>query len=45
MFEGIVRMFKEKDGFISGEEMSRRLGITRAAFWKKIKALRERLCD
>ncbi|MDP3258952.1 MAG: biotin--[acetyl-CoA-carboxylase] ligase [Thermodesulfovibrionales bacterium] len=42
MFEGIVRMFKEKDGFISGEEMSRRLGITRAAFWKKIKALRER---
>ena len=42
MFEGIIRMFKEKDGFVSGEEMSRRLGITRAAFWKKIKALRER---
>ena len=35
-------MFKEKDGFVSGEEMSRRLGITRAAIWKKIKALRER---
>jgi BirA family biotin operon repressor/biotin-[acetyl-CoA-carboxylase] ligase len=42
MFEGIIRMFKEKDGFVSGEEMSRRLGITRAAFWKKIKALREK---
>ncbi|HBG92002.1 MAG: biotin--[acetyl-CoA-carboxylase] ligase [Nitrospirae bacterium RIFOXYB2_FULL_43_5] len=42
MFEGIIRMFKEKDGFVSGEEMSRRLGITRAAIWKKIKALRER---
>ncbi|MDP1759644.1 MAG: biotin--[acetyl-CoA-carboxylase] ligase, partial [Thermodesulfovibrionales bacterium] len=40
--EGIVRMFKEKEGFVSGEEMSRRLGITRAAFWKKIKALREK---
>ncbi|MBI5204817.1 MAG: biotin--[acetyl-CoA-carboxylase] ligase, partial [Nitrospirae bacterium] len=42
MFEGIIRMFKEKDGFVSGEEMSRRLGITRSAIWKKIKALRER---
>ncbi|MCG2813856.1 MAG: HTH domain-containing protein, partial [Thermodesulfovibrionales bacterium] len=42
MFDRIIRMFKEKDGFVSGEEMSRRLGITRAAFWKKIKALRER---
>ena len=42
MFEGIIRMFKEKDGFVSGEEMSRRLGITRAAIWKKIKALREK---
>ena len=42
MFEGIIRMFKEKDGFVSGEEMSRRLGITRAAIWKKMKALREK---
>ncbi|OGW56239.1 MAG: biotin--[acetyl-CoA-carboxylase] ligase, partial [Nitrospirae bacterium RBG_16_43_8] len=42
MFEGIIRMFKEKDGFVSGEEMSRRLGITRAAIWKKMRALRER---
>ncbi len=42
MFEDIIRMFKEKDGFVSGEEMSRRLGITRAAIWKKIRALREK---
>ncbi|MFZ3123358.1 MAG: biotin--[acetyl-CoA-carboxylase] ligase [Thermodesulfovibrionales bacterium] len=42
MFDRIIRMFKEKDGFVSGEEMSRRLGITRAAIWKKMKALRER---
>ncbi len=42
MFDRIIRMFKEKDGFVSGEEMSRRFGITRAAIWKKIKALRER---
>ncbi|MBI1811408.1 MAG: biotin--[acetyl-CoA-carboxylase] ligase, partial [Nitrospirae bacterium] len=37
-----IRMFKEKDGLVSGEEMSRRLGITRAAIWKKMKALREK---
>ena len=42
MFEDIIRMFKEKDGFVSGEEMSRRLGVTRAAIWKKMRALRER---
>jgi len=42
MSEGIIRMFKEKDGFVSGEEMSRRLGITRAAIWKKITALRDK---
>ncbi|MDI6744089.1 MAG: biotin--[acetyl-CoA-carboxylase] ligase [Thermodesulfovibrionales bacterium] len=35
-------MFKEKSDFLSGEEISRALGITRAAVWKKIKALREK---
>lgn len=29
------------DAFVSGEEMSARLGITRAAVWKQIKKLRE----
>ncbi|MDP3113043.1 MAG: biotin--[acetyl-CoA-carboxylase] ligase [Thermodesulfovibrionales bacterium] len=42
MLNKIIKMFKEKDGFLSGEEMSKRLGITRAAVWKKIVALREK---
>ncbi|TAL27782.1 MAG: HTH domain-containing protein, partial [Nitrospirae bacterium] len=42
MLAEIIKMFKESDGFLSGEEMSRRLGITRAAVWKKIKLLREK---
>jgi len=42
MFDRIIGMFKEKNGFLSGEEMSRSLGITRAAIWKKIKAMREK---
>ncbi len=42
MLEDIIRMFKEKDGFLSGEEMSRRLGITRSAVWKKMKSLRDK---
>ncbi|MBI4685247.1 MAG: biotin--[acetyl-CoA-carboxylase] ligase [Nitrospirae bacterium] len=42
MLTEIIRMFKEEDGFVSGEEMSRRLGITRAAIWKKIEALRNK---
>jgi len=42
MLDEIIRIFKEKDDFISGEEMSRRLGITRAAVWKKIRSLREK---
>lgn len=42
MLNGIIKMFKEKDGFLSGEEMSERLGITRAAIWKKINALRDK---
>jgi BirA family biotin operon repressor/biotin-[acetyl-CoA-carboxylase] ligase len=42
MLTEIIRMFKEKEGFLSGEEMSRKLGITRSAIWKKIKMLREK---
>jgi len=42
MFEIIIGMFKEKSGFLSGQEISRSLGITRAAVWKKIKAMREK---
>lgn len=40
MFNEIINMFKKKGDFVSGEEMSKKLGITRAAIWKKIKILR-----
>ncbi len=31
---------RHRDGFVSGEEVSRRLGVSRAAVWKGIEALR-----
>jgi len=40
MLNEIINMFKKKGDFVSGEEMSKKLGITRAAIWKKIKILR-----
>lgn len=42
MLTDIIRMFKEKDGYVSGEEMSRALGITRAGIWKRIEELRNK---
>ena len=36
----ILRLLIQAGGSISGEEMSRRLGVTRAAVWKGIEALR-----
>lgn len=36
----ILKLLIQADGSISGEEMSRRLGVTRAAVWKGIEALR-----
>lgn len=40
MLNKIISMFEEKDSFVSGEKMSKKLGITRAAVWKKIQTLR-----
>lgn len=40
MREKILEMLKNSEDYVSGEEMSGRLGITRAAVWKHIKALR-----
>ncbi len=40
--ERIISMLASADGFLSGEEMSRTLGVTRAAVWKEIAALREK---
>ena len=37
----LIKWLKESDDFISGEEISRRLGITRASVWKHIKNLKD----
>ncbi len=42
MPENILQLLKGKAGFISGQEISDSLGITRAAVWKKIKKLRNK---
>lgn len=41
MKNDIVRLLKEKNDFISGEDISNMLGVTRTAIWKHIKSLRE----
>ncbi len=41
MKEKILQMLKEADGFISGQEICSRLGVSRTAVWKAIKQLRE----
>ncbi len=42
MLTEIIKIFKEKSDYVSGEEMSKKLGITRAAIWKKVKELRRK---
>lgn len=37
----ILEILRKEDGFLSGEEIGKRLDITRAAIWKGIKKLRE----
>ncbi|GAB4487953.1 MAG: biotin--[acetyl-CoA-carboxylase] ligase [Thermodesulfovibrionales bacterium] len=44
MPDSLLRLLKQHDGFVSGEQLSRTLGISRAAVWKKIRALRSRGC-
>ena len=39
--EQVAALLAQADGSISGEEMSRVLGVTRAAVWKEIEALRQ----
>lgn len=36
----ILRLFRAEDGYISGEHLSRELGVSRTAVWKHISALR-----
>ena len=41
MREKILDILKNARGYVSGEEMSRELGVSRAAVWKHIKKLRD----
>lgn len=41
MTEKIVELLKKKDNYISGEEISSKLKVTRQAIWKYIQELRE----
>jgi BirA family biotin operon repressor/biotin-[acetyl-CoA-carboxylase] ligase len=38
--EGILELFREGEGFVSGEALSRHLGVSRTAVWKHMKGLR-----
>jgi BirA family biotin operon repressor/biotin-[acetyl-CoA-carboxylase] ligase len=42
MQERIIQFLKESDGYISGEEISQRLKMSRAAIWKHMQELRAR---
>ena len=42
MPESILNLLKNRDAFVSGQEISTGLGITRAAVWKKISGLRQK---
>ena len=41
MRNDVLELLREAGGYISGEKMAERLGVTRAAVWKKIAALRD----
>lgn len=41
MKKDIIRLLKEKKDFVSGEDISNTLGVSRAAIWKHIKSLKE----
>lgn len=41
MKEEILRMLKESGDYVSGQELSERLHVSRSAVWKHIKALKE----
>lgn len=42
MPESILNLLTSCDAFVSGQEISTRLGVTRAAVWKKISGLRQK---
>ena len=38
--EDVLTLLRKEEGFLSGQELSRRLGFSRAAVWKAVDALR-----
>lgn len=42
MHDDLIILLKEADDYISGEEISKIFGVTRAAVWKNIKLLKEK---
>ena len=37
----ILKLLKETDGYVSGQELCRRFGVSRTAVWKVINQLKE----
>ncbi len=38
--EEVLSLLRREEGFLSGQDLSRRLGLSRAAVWKAVDALR-----
>ena len=45
MKEKVLELLQSVQGELSGEEISRRLGVSRAAVWKAIEQLRQEGCE
>ena len=41
MRSDVLELLRAAGGYVSGEKMAEQLGVTRAAVWKKIAALRD----
>ena len=39
--EKVLTLLRDREGYLSGEELSRELGLSRAAVWKAVEALRK----
>ena len=39
--ESVLALLRQQGDYLSGQEMSRQLGLSRAAIWKAVQALRE----
>ncbi len=40
--EPVIELLKEKSGYLSGAEIASAMGVTRAAIWKRVNALRKK---